>query len=342
MTHSFKLSRRIARLRVAAFAAIAVALAGCDSTEGLNPDSSTPAGVVDESFPAGSIDEGNPVEEGNPLGEASTGTQVIALDAPGQASVAFAGGIPIGTYAQPTSTFGDRYNGGLRNIWPQFLKRELENIKNRGGKVVLMMAGNERHYKGQGHFSLNKWKARIDRFKGVDFESYINDGTIVGHYLIDEPNDPVNWGNRPIPGSTLEEMAKYSKQLWSRLATVVRVDPAYLAGGRYQHLDAAWAQYVYRKGAADDHIRRNVADASRLGLGLITGLNIIKGGPNGSRMTASQVKSWGSTLLESSYPCAFISWQYNSGYLDSGDMRDAMDALRRKAENRSPRSCRGS
>ncbi|MDQ3426607.1 MAG: hypothetical protein M3477_02130, partial [Gemmatimonadota bacterium] len=314
MTYTFKLARRIARLRapVLALILLTLLLVGCSATDSFDPDSSN--------LPTAG-------EQG---------------DVPATAAAAFAGGIPFGTYAQPTNTFGDRYNGGLRNIWPQFLRDELAEIKGRGGRIVLMMAGNEDHYRdGDGHFSLTKWKARIDLFRDVDFDSYINDGTIVAHYLIDEPNDPANWSGRPVPGSTLEEMAKYSKQIWPSLTTVVRTDPGYLAGENYHYLDAAWAQYVHRKGSAADYLARNLSDANRLGLGLIVGLNIIKGGPNGSRMTASQVEEWGSTLLTSSYPCAFISWQYDAGYLSSGGVQNAMDVLRRKAESRSTRSCRG-
>jgi hypothetical protein len=78
-----------------------------------------------------------------------------------------------------------------------------------------MLAGNPQYYTdGSGHFDLGKWKARVDRFKGINFASYVNDGTFVGHFLMDEPNDPANWSGRPVPASTVEEMAKHSKQLW--------------------------------------------------------------------------------------------------------------------------------
>ena len=336
MSHSFILSRRVLRFRAFAFSACIVALAACDSSDSLNPDTSLPEGVELETpaDPISSIEEDTPLEE--------DGTQQLApAGEPVLASVSFAGGIPMGTYAQPTSTFGERYNGGLRNIWPESLTRELAAIKSRGGKVVLMFAGNEQYYRdAAGKFSLTKWKARVDRFRNVNFSSYVSDGTIVAHYLIDEPNDPANWAGTPVSASTVEQMAQYSKQLWPGMLTVVRVDPGYLRSD-HRYLDAAWAQYVYRKGAASDYIRRNVADAQSRGLGLITGLNVLKGGPNGAKMTAEQVKTWGSTLLGSSYPCAFISWQYNDTYLSGTSMRSAMDALRNKAENRSMRSCRG-
>jgi hypothetical protein len=159
--------------------------------------------------------------------------------------------------------------------------------------------------------------------------------------LIDEPNDPSNWGGQPVPGSTVEAMAKYSKQIWPNMATVVRTESSYLAKWpSYYYLDATWAQYVYRKGDAGDFIRRNVADAQKLGLALVTGLNIMKGGPYGAKMTPSQIKTWGSTLLSSSYPCAFISWKYNSTYFSTSTVKDAMKYLRYQAQNRTFKSCR--
>jgi hypothetical protein len=323
MTHSFKLSRRIARLRAPVFASMMLAVFACNDTDSVSPGSSIPPETIDQGSEAGS--------------------QMAPAGTPALATSRFAGGIPIGTFAQPTTEFGDRYNGGMRNIWPSYLLRELQRIKERGGKVVLMFAGNEDHYKdGAGHFDLGKWKARVDRFKNLDFSSYVEDGTIIGHYLIDEPYDPFNWHGRPVSGAVVEEMARYSKQLWPNMPTIVRSEPYFLGNGSFRYLDAAWAQYTSQKGDVGDYISRNVSEAQRRGLALVVGLNITKGSPNKSRMSAGQIESTGSELLRSSYPCAFISWTYNSDHLSSGSVKDAMDALRRKAENRNAKSCRGS
>ena len=307
MTYKFKLSRRLACLR-ASLVVLAVALSGCDNSRSLEPDPS---------------DAGQGPTTDNTLAAAS-----------------FAGGIPIGIFAQPTSDFGPRFNGAHRNIGPHVLLQELAAIKARGGRVVLMFAGTQSYYKEGGHFSLAKWKARVNRFKDVNFSGYIKDGTVIGHYLLDEPDDPANWNQRLVPPSVVEEMAQYSKQLWPDLTTIVRAEPGYLARD-HRYLDAAWAQYLHRKGPVEDFIRRNVADAQERRLGLVVGLNIIHGGPGKTKMSASQVESWGSALLGSTYPCAFISWQYDAGYLSSSSMKSAMDVLRRRAENRSARTCRG-
>ena len=330
MTHSFKLSRRIARLRAPALATLIFSFVGCNSTDSLNPESSTPPTAAQPGSEAGV--QVVPVDD-----------SMLASSQTMLASSSFAGGIPIGTSAQPTSWFGSLYNGALRNIWPNSLVSELAAIKSRGGKVVLMFAGSERYYKdASGHFSLTKWKQRVDRFRSTNFSSYVNDGTIVGHYLIDEPQDPTNWNGQPVPPSTVDAMGQYSKSIWPNLVTIVRVVPSYFPGNPH-YVDAAWAQYLAKRGNVYDYIKKNVTDAQNRGLALIVGLNVIKGGnPNGTNMNATEVQTYGSALLSSSYPCAFISWQYNSTYLSSSSIKSAMDVLRNKAQNRAAKTCRGS
>ena len=209
--------------------------------------------------------------------------------------------------------------------------------------VVVSFAGNERHFKTDGYFDLAKWKSRINRYRNVNFSSYIKDGTIVGHYLIDEPNDADNWNGETIAPSVVEEMARYSKQLWPGMVTIVRVQPGYLGtfSGDFRYLDAAWAQYVARKGDPDDYLRQNVADAQKKGLGLVVGLNISKGSATKSELSAKEIESWGSAMLASTYPCGFISWQYDEAYVERADIAQALSLLSEKARNRPTTSCRG-
>jgi hypothetical protein len=308
MTYTFKLSRRIARLRGPLITTVIFSLAGCNTTDSLTPDDSTPPELGDAGVP-----------------------QLAATS----------GGIPIGTFGQPVTAFGAQFNGAQRIISSDYLLRDLADIKARGGRVMLDLAGAQRYWKdAAGHFSMTKWKERVNRYKNVNFSSYIDDGTIIGHYLIDEPNDPTNWNGVIVPGSTVEEMAKYSKQLWPKLATAVRAEPGYMATwtGTYQYLDAAWAQYVSWKGDPQDFLSKNVAAAQKKGLNLVVGLNVTKGGINGAKLTPSQVQSWGSTMLASTYSCAFLSWEYSSDLL-SGSMKTAMTYLRNLAENRTGKSC---
>ena len=142
--------------------------------------------------------------------------------------------------------------------------------------------------------------------------------------------------------STVDAMGQYSKQLWPGMATVVRTVPKYFTSNP-RYVDAAWAQYLARYGDVNTFVQKNVADAQHRGLALVVGLNIRDGGsPNGAAMSATEVAKYGSALLSSTYPCGFINWQYMSTYLSTSAMKDAMDLLRRKAQNRATRSCRGS
>jgi len=310
MTYLFKLARRTARLRALPLIALGVALAGCDTDRLTN-----------------SSDSGVPASEPVTLAPAF--------------AVAYRGGMPFGTWALPTPMFGDIYNGAVRNIDPSQLLSELADIKARGGRVILAMAGQEDNYKdGADHFNLTMWKQRIDRFRGVNFNSYIDDGTVMGHYIIDEPNDPANWGNQPVPGTMVEELATYSKSIWPKMATVVRVEPTYLAKWTgYHNLDAAWAQWVTNRGDPGDYLRGQATEAQKLGINLVTGLNIRKGAPNQQPLSASTVLSAGSALLANDYPCAFISWEYEADYLARSDIKSAMSQLSQKAESHSAHSC---
>jgi len=257
------------------------------------------------------------------------------------ASVRQAGGVAFGMSAQPLSRFGELYSGAKLTVSPNRVLGELSAIKSRGGRVVLMLAGNPRHYKdSRGRFDLRKWKARVDRFKNVRIDPYIKDGTIIGHYLLDEPNDKANWNGTTVSPAVLDEMARHSKLRWPRMATIVRTHPSWFKRPP-RHVDAAWAQYLGRRGPVKEYIRENVEDARRKGLALVVGLNVLKGGtPKRTPMTASQVKSWGSALLNSSYPCAFLNWKYDDRFLSRPGMRSAMKALRQKAESRPRKSCR--
>lgn len=311
--------RWTARLRRSLVAALAVVVTSCDGR-----DPSTAPGADAES-PASPV-------------------------TPPSLGLAYSGGMPFGLFATPTAGLGSDFNVTLINarnwlpIWlpKRTLPQELAAIKARGGKVILSLAGSHAHYLDEnGRFSMTKWKERVDAFKSIPFSTYITDGTVVGHLLIDEPNDPFNWGGIPVAQAAVEELAKYSKQLWPNMATLVRVESTYLAQwpGTYRYLDAAWAQFVVRKGPPADFITRNVADAKRKGLALVTGLNILKG-DSAKAMSPTLIRSAGSTLLSSGYPCAFISWKYDEEYLATPGVRDALRYLRSKALNRTYKSCR--
>jgi len=319
MTYLFKLARRTACHRALPLIALTAAIAACNSDQ-LAPNNTQEPEVPTLSEPA----------------------PVASSTADPSLSATFAGGIPFGTFAQPTEAYGSVLNGAKMNISPDLMLKTLAEIKARGGRVILAMAGHEMYYKdAQGHFSFSRWKERVNRFKGVNLSSYVADGTIIGHYMIDEPNDPANWNGEPIPGSMLEEMAKYSKSIWPGMNTIVRAQATYLDNftTTYKYLDAAWAQYAERFGDPRAYIAGNVAAAKSKGLALVMGLNISMGTLNKTELSPQQIENWGSALLSDSYPCAFISWQYREPYMSRPEIRTAMSSLAQKARSHAARAC---
>ncbi|HET6795769.1 MAG TPA: hypothetical protein VFH40_01305 [Gemmatimonadales bacterium] len=308
MTHLYQLARRTARLRGAAALILAVAFTACNQDRLAGPVDNLPPGVVE--LPAPSFSSG------------------------------YQGGIPFGYFHQPTTEMGGWYSGGMRNILPENLLTELRAIKDRGAKVMLNLAGAPARYiDGSGHFSMTMWKASTDRFKDIDFSAYVLDGTVIGNFLLDEPNDPDNWNGLAVSPAIVDEMAHYSKSRWPTLPTVIRARPTYFPVTP-KYLDAAWAQYHSKFGDPARFVAENISAAKDKGLALVVGFNILKGN-DGTALSASQIDSWGAALMANDYPCAFLSWRYEPAYSDRAAIAQAMESLSSRAANHPSRSCRG-
>jgi hypothetical protein len=322
MNHVFKSVRLTAPIRALLSVLLATGLGGC-SADRLTSASDQP---------------GSAVADGN--------------TAPGAASFAtsFRGGIPFGVFHLPVEQYGTTYNGSLRTIYPENLLTHLEAARQSGTRVMISMVGSESNFlDADGHFSLSMWKRRVDRYRGLNLSSYVQDGTIIGHYIMDEPHDATNWGGRVVSRSDIDEMARYSKQFWPSMPTIIRGKPDYLKGYSYKYLDAAWAQYVARFGSISTFISSYAQDAKASGLALVVGLNQLAGGTTGGltgyvpdkyAMTASQLETWGNALLAEPSACAFISWKYDARYMGRADVKAAMGRLAEKARNHTARTCR--
>jgi hypothetical protein len=200
-------------------------------------------------------------------------------------------------------------------------------------------------------FNLTKWKQKVDQFRGIDVSSYIADGTLMGHFLLDEPSDPHNWNGHRVSLADIDEMARYSKEIWPDLPAIIGGWPAYVKGYQYRYLDAAWARYHVRFGSIEDFIVNNVRDAKASGLALVMALNVLAGSDESGlpgyhydkyAMTASQVRSWGSALLDQPYVCAFFMFRYHQDYFARPEIQAAMAELSRKAQSLPNQPCRRS
>ncbi|HYF40505.1 MAG TPA: hypothetical protein VD930_12500, partial [Gemmatimonadales bacterium] len=261
-------------------------------------------------------------------------------------------GILFGLMNLDDSFLGDVQTGTWRPVTPTNILTELAGARARNARVIIRLVRGDPHLLGpDGNFSLDTWKSMVAAYKGIDFSRYIQDGTVVGHYLIDEPHQSARWG-QPLSQSTVESMAQYSKQFWPDLATMVRVVPSWLAKAPivYTHLDAGWAQYHSRQGDPVRWLAAEAAVAQRLGLGLVIGMNILDGGTSASgipghtsglySMSADELRRFGSALLGHGYGCAFIMWGYEPVYYSRADIQAAMADLSRLARSHPSTSCR--
>jgi hypothetical protein len=229
-------------------------------------------------------------------------------------------------------------------ISPSNVLSVLAEARARKGRVLLKFSmGADSYVKNaDGTFSFSKWKTLVARFRNLNLNPYIADGTLLGHFLIDEPHRTVKWGGKVISHATLEAMAQYSKQLWPGLNTFTHTQMAWLANTSvtFRHLDAGWAQYTANKGEVTKWITTEINYAKRKGLGLMTGLNALNGGSSKNGMSANEIRTYGTKLLNQSYACAFMVWAYDAGYYGRSDIKSALADISAKARNHVKTSCK--
>jgi hypothetical protein len=83
---------------------------------------------------------------------------------------------------------------------------------------------------------------------------------------------------------------------------------------------------------------------------VVVGMNVLAGG-NGSSgipgwakgtyaMSASEIRSYGTTLLNQSYACGFFMWMHDTDYYGRSDIKAAMTDLSAKAKSHAKTSCK--
>ena len=221
-----------------------------------------------------------------------------------------------------------------------------------------------------GRFDPERFTAGLDRFADVDFAPYVADGTILGHYMIDEPKSPGPWGGQVVSNRLLDEIAAYSKSLWPTVPTAVRNPPARLidhAEGldtpaeripRWDYLDIAWIQYnAALHGPIDPYVDAQVAAAEAQDLDIVVGIQALAGGEGESGlvpgspfaprfwiMSYDEAVRYGTNLLERRIGCAFISFRWDRNeetyFAEGTEIERAHTELQRLARNYEPANCR--
>ena len=249
----------------------------------------------------------------------------------------------------PPSSLDPSFTAVKTDAFYKNLLAMLEAARRANGRVLVSFSGASGEYTDSNGFNLAKWKQKVDEFRGFDVSSYIADGTLLGHYIMDEPSDRRNWNDHLVARADIDEMARYSKEIWPGLPTIIRGWAWYLKGYNYKYLDAAWAAYHERFGSIDEFVSSNVRDAKEAGLNLVVGLNVLAGGGDDGlpgykagkkSMTAAQMKTWGGALLDQPYACAFFMFRYNPDYFSRPDIEEAVAELAQKARRLENRTCR--
>jgi hypothetical protein len=166
----------------------------------------------------------------------------------------------------------------------------------------------------------------------------------------------------------LDEMARYSKEMWPTMATMLRTDPSDLEedgaayqtpwpGWKWRYVDAASARYLTRKGPVAKFAADEQASADRQNLALVVGLNVFSGGDGSSKipspakgkwaMSPDELRLFGSTMLSQTRPCAFEMWRYETPssefkdfkYFRRPDISAVMVELAALAARQPARSC---
>jgi hypothetical protein len=273
---------------------------------------------------------------------------------PDNTAAAVQPGIVFASAALTVSQLNSVHTGLIEAATPSGLLSLLAQVRAKGGRVLIKLAGGQNAYKNSdGTFNLTKWQSGVDRFRNINFSSYIADGTIVAHFLVDEPHFGGRWGDKEIPQATVEAAARHSKQRWPNLPTMVSAPANWLASApvTYVHLDAGSAMFRAKTSSSPaGWAAQQVKRAKSKGLGLVAGLNVLDGGDGSSgirgtqprtwAMSAAELRKYGSALLSQSYVCAFAMWRYSASYYNRSDVKSAMVALSNQAKSHARTSCR--
>lgn len=197
----------------------------------------------------------------------------------------------------------------------------LPMVKSAGIHVTFRMTSGPSGDTTSGNFDIAKWKAQLPAWSSYDVQSYIDDGTYVGHMLLDDIH---NYSGRDPTGDELDEMARYSKSFFPGLMTYVRERATEMpvpSSGQYDYVDACVNQYQWNHGEIHDYATEQQAQALALNLGTIEGLNIADGGDGRSgqpgwrsgfwAMSAEEITEYGNVLAAIPEMGMFLNWEYD-------------------------------
>lgn len=96
-------------------------------------------------------------------------------------------------------------------------------------------------------------KQKWDDFAGI-IDPYVEDGTIIGHLIADDPHLCDEWGGTCPTRQNMDELGRISKSHWPALSTILSTIPPYAENYTWQFVDKINFPYGFHKGNIDDFI----------------------------------------------------------------------------------------
>ena len=270
----------------------------------------------------------------NPTGAPPTATPIV-------------GGVrfPIGPFhLEASGAMNNSYwTGGFMDLKRPNDLSILETVHAGGLRVLVHLTGGRSNFQNaDGSFNLDMFKAQLDEWRGSELQKYVDNGTVIGHLMIDEPQDTNgNWGGHAFKYEDLEAAAAYSKSIWPNLPAGAGTSPVWLnsASFTWSAFDFASTPYTARKGDAQAFLNSQASAAQAEGLTLYMSINVLHGGNTpGSAVTADQLRSWGTLFINDPRNCGLTMWKWdnsdNGNFFSSPDVAGVLAELNALAATR--------
>ncbi|HCM38036.1 TPA: hypothetical protein DIS61_05275 [Patescibacteria group bacterium] len=249
--------------------------------------------------------------------------------------------LPLGPFNPPQVEYGYPFTGGFLDLKISTALATLASAKASNMHVFVHFTGGRSNFQtSTGAFDLTKWKAQLDNWKSLvpQIQAYVDDGTITGHMMLDEPQDPNNWDGNTVPCSDILGAADYSHSaaFWPNMPAGAGTHATWIADQSCDWLsskfDFTLTPYTYARGQTyQDFLSANLDAASRGGFTFYASLNVLDGGTTkGVEMTQQQIQDAGGYFLCNGAN-GLTMWKWDSVFFGRTDIQAAMDYLNARA-----------
>jgi len=185
-------------------------------------------------------------------------------------------------------------------------------------KVLVALTGSKKGYTdSKGCFSQSLWRARLDEAPAETIRKYVESGTIIGLYAIDEPHD---WGKsgscKEVSYTDIDAACGYARQKWPGISCGVNSPPGWLKKGlketSFSHLGFLFTQYNTSRGNVDHWIDKQLKDAGWFKGKIYLSINTVANSPSTNELLKA-----GTALCKAPINGVFM-WRWPEGINKAG------------------------